>query len=208
MLSCFRLILNNLKQMLRYNTQLERLVLPEYGRNIQRMVNYCMTIPDREERNHCARSIIRAMGNLFPELRSGESCSKLWDHLALMSDFQLDIDWPEGVITEDKLDSKPEKVPYPTSRIRLRQYGRSLEHMIVKAAAMEPGAERDELVIMLANQMKKNLAAVDRDGACDARVFKDLADYTHGEIRLDPEQVILHDYQIIAPVTGKKKRKR
>lgn len=195
--------------MLRYNTQLTRLVLPEYGRNIQRMVDHCVTIPDREERNRCARSVITAMGNLFPALRDSDaSRHKLWDHLAVMSGFKLDIDWPCEVITADRLSRKPEKVPYPASRIRRRQYGRDLEQMIARAAAMEPGADRDELVILLASQMKKQLSAADPDSATDARVFKDLAEYSHGELRLDPEQVRLHEFQIVAPVTGKKKKKK
>lgn len=195
--------------MLRYNTQQERLILPEYGRTIQQMVEHCLTIADRDERNHCARSIIRAMGNLFPALRDNETTKhKLWDDLAVMSRFKLDIDWPEGVVTEDKLDTRLEKVPYPASQMRLRQYGRSIEQMIARATVMEPGPERDELVMLLANQMKKQLTALDRDAASDARVMKDLADYSHGEIRLDPAVTHLHEFQIVAPVTGKKKRKK
>ena len=195
--------------MLRYNTQLERLVLPEYGRNVQQMVDHCLAITDREERNRCARTIIAAMSTLFPEMRETEaSRHKLWDHLAVMSGFKLDIDWPCEVISSDRLAQKPEKVPYPASSMRLRQYGRGIVQMIARAAAMEPGAERDELVIMLASQMKKQLAATSHDGATDARVFRDMADYSHGEIRLDPEQVHLHDFQIVAPVTNKRKRKK
>lgn len=195
--------------MLRYNTQLARLVLPEYGRNIQQMVDHCITIADREERNRCARSVINAMGNLFPALRDSDvSRHKLWDHLAVMSGFKLDIDWPCEVITADHLSRQPEKVPYPASRIRLRQYGRDIEQMIVKAVAMEPGEERDEFVLLIANQMKKQLAATDHDSATDARVFKDIAEYTHGEIRLDPEQAHLHEFEIVAPVSGKKKKKK
>lgn len=194
--------------MLRYNTQFEPLVLPEYGRNIQQMVQHCLSIENRDERNHCARSIIRAMGNLFPELRNGDGQMKLWDHLALMSGFALDIDWPEGVMTESPGNTPPAKVPYPGTAIRRRQYGRAIEKMIQRAMAMEPGDERDELVILIANQMKKDLSATDRDLATDARVLSDLADYSHGEIRLNPEEVTLHEFQIMVPATGKKKRKK
>lgn len=195
--------------MLRYNTQLEKLVLPEYGRNIQRMVDHCITIADRDERNRCARSIVRAMGTLFPAMKDSEaSRRKLWDHLAVMSGFKLNIDWPCDVITEAVLDERPAKVPYPSSRIRLRQYGRSLEQMIARAAAMEPGEERDELVMMLAHQMKKQLAIADRDGASDARVFSDLAEYSHGEIRIDPAEVRLHEFDIVASVNSKKKKRK
>lgn len=195
--------------MLRYNTQLERLVLPEYGRNIQQMVDHCVTIADREERNRCARTIVTAMGNLFPELRDSEaSRHKLWDHLAVMSNFKLDIDWPCEVITADRLDRVPDKIPYPSTSIRLRQYGRDIEQMIVKATVMDPGEERDALVILIAGQMKKQLASTNPDIATDARVFADLADYSHGALRLDPAEVHLPEFQIVAPVTGKKKRKK
>ena len=99
--------------MLTYNTQLKKLVLPEYGRNIQQMVDHCVTIEDRAERTRCAYSIIEIMGNLFPNLRDENDFKhKLWDHLAIMSDFKLDIDYPCDVITEENLGSEPTKVGY------------------------------------------------------------------------------------------------
>lgn len=196
--------------MLRYNTQMRKLVLPEYGRNIQSMVDHCMTIEDRQERTRCAYTIINAMGNLFPALRDSEtSRHKLWDHLAIMSGFSLDIDWPEDVIVKANLTTPPDKIPYPASHIHRRHYGRTLELMIQRAAAMEPGEERDALVDMLANQMKKMLMMVNKDGVDDAKIYKDIAEYTHGEIRIDPEQRPLNKFQIIAPpANGKKKKKK
>jgi len=196
--------------MLKYNTQQKRLVLPEYGRNIQQMVDHCLTIADREERTRCAYSIIASMGNLFPQLRDEESSSyKLWDHLAIMSDFQLDIDYPCEVIRPDELETKPEMLPCKTPPFRMRHYGRSIELMIAKASAMEPGEEREQLVSMIANHMKKLSLAVTRDGVDDARIFKDLAELSHGAIRLDPATYHLHQFkEAPAPATGKKKKKK
>lgn len=196
--------------MLTYNTQLKKLILPEYGRNIQQMVDYCVTIPDREERTACAHSIIASMGNLFPQLRDVDDFRhKLWDHLAIMSDFKLDIDYPYEVIKPENLESKPEPLNYKLSDIRLRHYGRYIELMIAKASTMENGEERDVLVSLIANHMKKVMLSVNPDGVDDARIFKDLAMYSHGAIRLDPAEYKLHEFKAApAPSTSKKKKKK
>lgn len=195
--------------MLRYNTQLKRLVLPEYGRNIQSMVDHCLTIEDRQERTRCAYSIIASMANLFPELKTGgEYNHKLWDHLAIMSDFKLDIDYPCEIIGPDNLNSRPSAVSYQTQSPRRRHYGKALEAMIDQAASMPEGEERDELVRMLANQMKKLMIAVNKDGVDDARIFKDLAEISEGAIRISPETMPLRDYVIPQQATGKKKKKK
>lgn len=196
--------------MLRYNTQMPRLVLPEYGRNIQAMVDHCLTIEDRRERTRCAYTIIGAMGNLYPALRDSEAGrQKLWDHLAIMSDFSLDIDWPEDITPSPREDKAPDKIPYPQTLIRRRHYGHALEMMIKRAAEMESGEERDALVNLLANHMKKLLMIVNKDAVDDEKVYKDLAEYSHGEIRVDPQTHPLHNFQIVAPpAQGKKKKKK
>ena len=195
--------------MLKYNTKLRKLILPEYGRNIQSMVDQCVTIEDREERNHCARTIVSAMGSLFPELRDSEAnCRKLWDHLAIMADFKLDIDWPFEEPTPDEMASKPDKVPYTSRNIRYRHYGRILQDMIDKAASLPEGEERDELVSLLSNHMKKLLSTVNKDAASDDRIYRDLSEYSHGMISINPEERPLHEFQIVEPATGKKKKKK
>ncbi len=196
--------------MLTYNTQLKKLILPEYGRNIQQMVDHCLTIEDRDERTRCAHSIIATMGNLFPSLRDTEDYNhKLWDHLAIMSDFKLDIDYPCEVVKPDELETRPEKIPYTGNHIRYRHYGKDLEMMITRAAGMEEGEERNELILLLANHMKKLMLAINKDGVDDAKIFKDLAEYSHGAIRLDPETTHLHEFQVVqAPSSGKKKKKK
>ncbi len=191
--------------MLTYNTHRPRLILPEYGRAIQRMVDHCITIPDREERTRCAYSIISAMARIQPKVKELEDWKQiLWDHLAYMSGFKLDIDYPVEVSAPDKYSSRPEKVPYPR-----RHYGKDVELIIAKAIEMPEGPERDELVNLVANHMKKLLLAVNKDSVDDAKIFKDLAEYSHGMLRIDPETTRLHEFKIIAPPpTGKKKKKR
>ncbi len=196
--------------MLTYNTQQRKLILPEYGRNIQQMVDYCLSIPDREERTVCAYSIIASMGNLFPELRDTPDFShKLWDHLAIMSDFQLDIDYPCEVIRPESLESRPEPLTYRLSPIRMRHYGKHIQDMIQTAVEMPVGEEREALVMLIANHMKKLMLAVNPDGVDDAKIFKDLAMYSQGRIRLNPEDHHLHEFKAApAPTTSKKKKKK
>lgn len=195
--------------MLTYNTQLKKLILPEYGRNIQRMIDHCLTIENRDERSHCARSIIASMGNLFPELRSPESNNqKLWDHLVIMSDFKLDVDFPCEVITAESLASSPTPVNNEQGDIRYRHYGRYLSEMIAKASEMEPGEERDALVLLLANHMKKLMLAVNKDGVDDEKIFKDLYEMSRGQLRLDTATTRLHEFKEAPQPTGKKKKKK
>lgn len=195
--------------MLNYNTQLKPLKLPEYGRNIQQMVDHCLTIEDREERTRCAHSIINAMSRLVPNLANAEEKRhKLWDHLAVMSDFQLDIDYPCEIVDPRSFGTVPEKIGLPQSNNPHRHYGKIIIDMIDKAAAMEPGEERQALTMLIANQMKKTLMNVFDEEISDARIFKDLEHLSHGELRLDPETVRLREYQIVKPeVKGKKKKK-
>lgn len=195
--------------MITYNTQLKPLKLPEYGRNIQRMVDHCLTIEDREQRNLCARTIINSMGNLFPQLRdSNDNMQKLWDHLAIMADFKLDVDYPCIPPQPDKFNTLPEPVPYVSNQMRYRHYGVSLQHMVEQAAKMEEGEERTELIRLLANQMKKSLLAVNQDGADDAKVFADMREISHGAINIAPDSMHLHEFTAAPQPSGKKKRKK
>ncbi|MDE6652088.1 MAG: DUF4290 domain-containing protein [Paramuribaculum sp.] len=196
--------------MLNYNTQQKKLILPEYGRNIQQMIDYCLTLQDKEERTRCARTIIATMANLFPELKDSEDNQrKLWDHLAIMSEFKLDIDYPCEIIKPDHLNTLPDKVPYTSNSIRYRHYGKAIERLIDKAAEMEDGDERTELCRLIANHMKKLMLTVNKDGVEDTKIFKDLAEISHGRIIINPDQMKLHEFKVAAPVNnGKKKKKK
>ena len=169
----------------------EKLVLPEYGREIQQMVDYCIELEDRKERQRCAESIIKIMDRMFSENRGLENHEqKLWDHLAIMSDFQLDIDYPFDVSNAAKIAKKPETVEYPNQRIPVRHYGAMLFEIFEKLKHMEPGKERDELVKLTANQMHRNLMLWSH-GSCDEqKVAADLARFTDGNIKLDLKQFV------------------
>lgn len=171
---------------MKYNTQEEKLVLPEYGRNIQNMVNHCVTIQDRDERKQCADSIINVMGNMFPHLRDVNDFKHiLWDHLAIMADFKLDIDYPYEIVKKENLYTRPPRIPYNNSRIRYRHYGKTLERMIQKATEYEPGPQKDQLVRLLATQMKKSFLTWNKETVDDRKIFKDLDELSDGKIILE-----------------------
>lgn len=199
--------------MLEYNTQKEKLVLPEYGRNVQQMVDHCMTIEDREERTRCAYAIIDIMSNLFSNQRDVDDFNKmLWNQLAIMSDFKLDIDYPCEVIQPENLHSRPDKVPYKLTPIKFRHYGKIMEELINIATNMPEGEERNQLVMLIAHHMKKILLSVNKDGVDDEKVFKDLALYSKGKIVLDPATCKLRDFKELSQPAnnsnGKKSKKR
>lgn len=140
-----------------YNTELSKLIIPEYGRNVQRMVEYLMTIEDKEKRNHQANAVIEVMGNLNPHLRDVPHFKhKLWDHLFIMSDFKLDVDTPYEKPVQEEMVKKPEPMSYPQSKIRLRHFGKNILKMIDKAAAIEDESIRNEMVLAICNHMKKS----------------------------------------------------
>ena len=183
-----------------YNTQREKLVLPEYGREIQSMVDHAVGIKDRAERQHCAESIIAIMDHMFPDGADAEEHHrKLWDHLAIMSGFKLDIDYPYAVKQAEDIAKRPDPMDYPKTRIPVRHYGSMMFELFDRLKNMEPGKERDELVKLTANQMRRDLAQWSH-GSCDEeKVAADLARFTDGKIQLDLKNfkfeklVLVHD---------------
>ena len=194
-----------------YNTQRERIKLNEYGREIQQMVDYCVSIPDREERQVCAEAIIDTMRKMNPSDQNiNDRMQTLWDHLALMSDFKLDIDYPVEITTAEQMSSKPEPVAYPNTRIPVRHYGRALFELFETLKTMEPGEERDTLVRMTANQMKRCLLLWGHGNGDDEKVADDLARFTDGVIQLDLDRFRFDriDVQSIAQQAKQKKQKK
>lgn len=166
-----------------YNSKLKQLVMPEYGRNIQNMVNYAMTIENREERQQAAQTIIDVMGNLYPYLRDvADFKHKLWDHLAIMTDFKLDIDYPYELPTISLLTSKPNKIPYNSGKIKYRHYGYIVQQMIQRAAEFEEGPEKDSLVQMIADHMKKCYLTWNKESVDDEKVMSDFIELSKGKI--------------------------
>ncbi|MFT4070487.1 MAG: DUF4290 domain-containing protein [Dysgonamonadaceae bacterium] len=167
-----------------YNTQLKKLALPEYGRNIQNMVDYCLTLGDRNERRRCANAVINIMGNMFPHLRDVNDFKHiLWDHLAIMSDFKLDIDYPYDIIKKENLHSKPGKVEYSVPEMSYRHYGKTLEKMIHLATEYPDEAQREQLTYLIANHMKKSYVQWNKE-VDDKRIFLDLYEISGGKIDL------------------------
>ena len=139
-----------------YNTGRPKMHIPEYGRNVQKMVDHAVSLTSKEERNKVANAIIKVMGELNPQLRDVEEYKpKLWTHLFIMSDFKLDVDSPYPLPTREALEEKPAKVPYPQSEIKIGHYGKIVEQMIEKACAMPEGDERVALSKVIASLMKR-----------------------------------------------------
>jgi hypothetical protein len=196
-------------QGLDYNTQREKLLMPEYGREIQKMVDYAVSLPSRDERLKCAKSIVRIMLTKVPQIRENVNYEQtLWDHLYLMSDKQLDIDWPFDVSGAEKIYSKPQPIPLPQNRIKLRHYGRLVEELLGEIKEMPAGEQRDELVRQTANQMKRDLLTWGHGSADDEKVADDLARLTDGAIQLDLGQFKFDKVTAITVEEGKKGRRK
>ena len=175
-----------------YNTQRKKMELPEYGRSVQNMVDHALTIEDREERQRCANTIVNIMGGMFPHLRDVPDFKhKLWDHLAIMADFKLDIDYPFEIVKKEDLVVKPEKLAYPNADFRYRHYGRFLEGMVKKVVEIEDEEEKKQLINLLAIQMKKDLNNWNKEGIEDQKIVDDLREYSNGAIDLKVEDLRL-----------------
>ncbi len=196
--------------MLPYNTDMEPVLLPEYGRHLQGLVDYCVGIPDREERTVCAYAIADTMAGMFPELLGiNKDYSKIWDQINIMSRFELDIDFPCDVITAEKMNPTPKKLPYTSSAMRFRHYGKNIEQMISTVAELEEGEEKEVLISMLAHHMKKLMLQHNKEGVDDAKILRDLALYSGGKINLDPSTYLLHEYrEAPQPQRANNKRKK
>lgn len=177
-----------------YNTNRKKLELPEYGRNVQNMVAIIKNTPDRAERNRLAKSTIQLMENMNPQLRDvADYKHKLWDHLAVIADFDLDIDSPYPLPTQAEIHQKPSKMKYSNpDEIRFKHYGKILEDMVRKATQYPEGEERNALIAVIANQMKKSFLTWNRETVSDDVIFADLLAIACNRISI-PEGLKLKD---------------
>ncbi|MDD2327307.1 MAG: DUF4290 domain-containing protein [bacterium] len=181
---------------MQYNTQKEKLILPEYGRNIQNMVDHCVGIKNPEERRRCAYAVIDIMGSMFPHLRDVNNFKHiLWDHLAIMSDFQLDIEYPYEVIKKEDLYSAPGHLDYSRPTMRFRHYGKILEKMVKIASDMEEGEPRLHLIRMLLGQMKRSYSQWNKE-ADDEKIYHDLKDLSGGKIDMDSSHYAIPEMKL------------
>ena len=170
---------------LEYNTEREHLIIPEYGRHIQKMINYATKLESKEERNKCTKAIIAVMGNLQPHLRDVPDFQhKLWDQLFIMSDFQLDVDSPFDKPEREVLEARPEPLRYPQNHPKYRFYGNNIKTMIDVANTWEEGEMKEALVYTIANHMKKCFLNWNKDTVEDSVIFDHLYELSDGKINL------------------------
>ncbi|MEE9364486.1 MAG: DUF4290 domain-containing protein [Cellulophaga sp.] len=184
----------NLVENLEYNTERSMLIIPEYGRHFQKMVDYAISIEDEEERNKVANSIICVMGNLQPHLRDVPDFQhKLWDQLFIMSDFKLDVKSPFPITTKEMLQEKPTHLEYPQNFPKYRFYGNNIKRMVDVAISWEKGDKRDGLEYTIANHMKKCYLNWNKDTVDDSAIFNHLYNLSDGEIDLAAKEEVLKE---------------
>jgi len=168
-----------------YNTERPQLIIPEYGRHIQKMVDHCISLEDREHRNKCAKSIIAVMGNLNPHLRDVPDFQhKLWDQLFIIADFRLDVDSPYPKPSREELAERPNSLDYPQNHPKYRFYGNNIKRMIDVANSWEDGDKKEGLILTIANHMKKSFLNWNKDTVEDDVIFQHLYELSGGKINL------------------------
>ena len=185
-----------------YNSTRPKLILAEYGRNVQNMVDYICTVPDKEERNRLAQVVIDMMGVLNPHLRDvSDFKHKLWDHLYIISDFKIDVDSPYPVPKREEIHHKPETLPYPQHKIRFKHYGHIVEEMIQKAISVSNEETRAKLTLGVANFMKMAYTTWNKDSVNDLQIIEDLKELSKSALTL-PEDTVLTKLDFRTPPPG------
>ena len=188
---------------MQYNTLRNKLAIPEYGRHIQQMVDFCKTITDDDKRNQHAQSIINLMGIMNPHLRDVPDFQhKLWDQLFIMSDFDLDVQSPYPILSKEEIYKKPERLDYPQTNYSHKYYGKIIREMIQKLSNWEEGEKKELLLKALANQMKKAYIKWNRDQVDDKIILMHLEDISEGKIKVNSEMILMQ----VAPTVNKDKK--
>jgi len=169
-----------------YNSTRSKLILSEYGRNVQNMVKYIVALPTKEERNRYAQVVIDLMGFLNPHLRDvADFKHKLWDHLHIISDFQIDVDSPYPKPSMEAIHLKPEPLRYPHQRIKYKHYGKTIELMIEKAKSIDEPERKKHMVQAIANFMKMAYVQWNKDSVADEMILSDLVALSGGELKIE-----------------------
>jgi hypothetical protein len=190
-----------------YNSQREKMIIPEYGRNVQKLIEYAKTIEDREKRTKSAEVIIRVMAGMNPQIK-GETdyIHTLWDHLYIISNFELDVDSPFPMPEKEILTRKPEKVEYSDKEFRIKNYGKYIEKIIDRTIELEEGPEKEELILIIANHLKKSYLNWNRDSVNDETILNHLAELSQGKLVLTDLQNLSSTSDILARNKTKKKK--
>ena len=190
---------------LEYNAERPHLIIPEYGRHIQKLVDHCIALETKEERNTMALAIIDVMGNLQPHLRDVPDFKhKLWDQLYIMSDFKLDAESPYERPSKEELQEKPQPLAYPKSANKYRFYGNNIQIMIDTALTWDEGEMKEALVYSIANHMKKCFLNWNKDTVEDDVIFNHLNELSNGKITYSSDNKPLSDSQNLIKLTNKK----
>ena len=193
---------------LEYNSEREDLIIPEYGRHIQKMVNMAINCKDKVERNNMSKAIIGVMGNLNPHLRDVPDFQhKLWDQLFIMSQFQLDVDSPYSKPIKEVFEQKPNKLNYPQNHPKYRFYGNNIKKMIDVAVTWDDGEMKSQLVYIIANHMKKCFLNWNKDTVEDSVIFQHLTELSGGKIITDLIDKPLSDSKDLISFSSKKHSK-
>ena len=189
---------------LEYNSQRSHLIIPEYGRHLQKLIDQATAIGDREERNKAARYIISVMGSLNPHLRDVlDFQHKLWDQLFIMSDFNLDVDSPYPIPSKDILTQKPDRLAYPQNFPKYRFYGNNIKYMIDVANSWDDSELKNALVLVIANHMKKCYLSWNKDTVTDEVIFEHLMELSGGKLNLSKSNEELSNTQDLMRVNKK-----
>lgn len=176
---------NEVVHHMEYNAERPHLIIPEYGRHLQKLIDQATVIEDKVERNKAAKYIIQVMGSLNPHLRDVlDFQHKLWDQIFIMSDFKLDVDSPYPIPTRDVIHLKPERLAYPQKNPKYRFYGNNIKYMIDVANSWEDGDMKNALVKVIANHMKKSYLSWNKDTVTDLVIFEHLYELSTGKLNL------------------------
>lgn len=183
----------------KYNTESNKLIMPEYGRHVQKMVEHLKTVPDKEDRTRLAKHIVSVMSLLNHGMRDTlENKIKVWDHLAIIGNFELDIDFPVEVTNKEILSEKPNPIPYPNKVVKRRHYGKSVESLLKKIPELENEEQKQQYTQMLANHMKKLYLLWNKEAVNDDLIIKDIQEISgksniiNNDIKLSETREILH----------------
>jgi len=190
---------------LQYNTERTKLIIPEYGRHLHKMIDQALECEDRDKRNNLAKAIIGVMGNMNPHLRDVPDFQhKLWDQLYIMSNFELDIDSPYPLPSKEVYEERPDKLNYPQNFPKYRFYGNNIKRMIDVAISWEDGEMKKQLVYVIANHMKKCFLNWNKDTVEDDVIFNHLNELSDGKINYSSNDKPLSESQNLIKLTNKK----
>ena len=191
-----------------YNTSREIMAIPEYGRNVQKMVEYAVSIEDNEVRLEMAKLIVEIMANMNPHIKATNDFEhRLWDHLYIISDFKLEVEGPYPPPDKKNVYRRPERLPYSEDHIRFKHYGLNLEKIIRKAIQMEDPAERKEATKMIGNYMKRSYLTWNRESVSDELIFAQLEELSAGKLKLGEGDTLIASSEILSSNKSSKRKK-